>query len=212
LPTSTISAASAKKNAKAKKITGYQLVLPEDVAAAIGIQLGRKLPTYVALFNTESDKVRNIPAKYLSLEKGSFATATKEKSVALSVSLKEMPTQPFTLLVTSVNEPIDGALFVANAKAFQGKFPGPRTGLRRVMEVAMLGGNFYFLTAAFGPIAGPAAAGGVFLGRTIIAHHAAASQKKAEAKLLDAVNQQAAHNANATPTTEGKAPSEEMRQ
>ena len=169
-------------------ITGYKLVIPEKIAAATGIPLGVPLVTHYNLYLSETAQGNNRPIKYVRLKKNSFARK-EGNNIVLYVPLTSIPTQPFSILVAGVNDPIDGKLFVANAQSVKGKLPGQHNGLRTLVSTFALGGSGYILAAAFGPIAGSSVVIGAVTTRAILRHHANTVVENAEKEYNAALTQ-----------------------
>jgi phage tail protein X len=161
------------------KITGYKLPIPKKVAADAGIPLGVFLTTHYNLYRSETAKADGRPIQYVRLKKKSWARLEGD-NVVLYVPLTNLRSQPFTLLIDGINDPIDGRLFVANAQPLQGKLPGPRNGVHTLFYAIACGGSGYTLAAAFGPIAGPSVVVGALATRAILRHHANAMVENAE--------------------------------
>lgn len=109
-----------------QKVTGYAIGVFGE--SAQGIPLHRRLNTCVILFDARKQN-----CKYKA-----WAEQAKN-GVVLKVSLKELPSQRFALVVDGMHNRIDGAQFTANATPFEGRLPGPRgfvVVLKRVGESA----------------------------------------------------------------------------
>lgn len=118
------------RSKKAKKVTGYRLMLTSAEAKANGLVLNHDLDTRVVVFKSERDKMNGTISR--ELRNLHSRAKLKGKNVVLSISLKQMPDQPFIVLVEGTRQPIDGDSMVANAEPFQGRFPGPSR-FRRIM-------------------------------------------------------------------------------
>jgi len=141
-----------------EKVSGYRLNIPTEVAA--GIPLKRELETCIQYESGQRD------CKFKS-----WAVPTADGHVLLSVSIKQLPTVPFKLLIGGIEGPINGDDFSAVATTFTGRFPGPRKIMRFLLAGLRLGGNAFAMTMMTGnPIAGISLAIGVPTGRAVLRH------------------------------------------
>lgn len=190
-PTPTLSP-TGRKIGSNKKVAGYKLVIPKDIAATTGIVLNTPLATYYLPYNNQGKQVG-----YVRLKKNTWARQ-EGNNIVLYIPLATLPVQPFSLTIAGINEPIDGELFAANAQPVYGKIPGPHNELRIIFSAITLGGSGYTLSAAFGPIVGPSVVAGIFTTREILHHRANAVVKHAE------------QTYNATLAQQGATPPEEI--
>jgi LysM repeat protein len=119
-----------------KKVSGYELIIPDSKSA--GIPLMKELETCVVFFDSEQalKNMQPSPTRDQDCKFKTWAERTRDGDVSFKVSLKQLPSEPFVLLVGGIANPIDGEWFARNATPFGDRFPGTR----KVTEVAFLVG------------------------------------------------------------------------
>ena len=175
------------KTTKPKKVSGYRFVIPNSHAFISDgtpiIPMGLDLPTQVGIFNKADDVENNIsPLKTVNVVSRAEAIKGKDRDVALSVSLTQLPDKPFILYITGIGS-IDGKEFSRHAQPIHGSFPGKHHFLRISLTASAIGVNGLLLTELSGnPVLGFGVAGGAWGVHALIHHYRMAAEKRAELK------------------------------
>ena len=146
---------SGKKVKDEKKITGYRLVVMKG--QNFGFKPAEGAPGFPIGKNLKSNYVVN--GRDTGDPFYSFAQAKGKgdyRYIILSVPAKEIPAGTFTVHIDGYGS-IDGAKFLAAAKAFSGKFPGPPSKMHRALTTIGKiagGGLIMSVTTGGGPIIG----------------------------------------------------------
>jgi hypothetical protein len=156
-----------------RQSNGYRLTIPADVANEMQLKkgmLGGNLNTCIVPLGSarQCDLVSRLDRN------------KKSGDVTLAVSLREIPSQPFTLIIDGF-PPMNGQDFAARAAPFQGRFPGPSKFKKRLWFVGKMGerAGMGLLLSGGNPIIAAIMAGGPPTMSAVLGHYARKAEKKA---------------------------------